>query len=136
MTATRISAIKKLGSDEPEQAERLIFCIATALEETFYEPPGMALFPLGYVTFAGNGSGDAYCMDTNVTTAVGLHPINLFALETMHEDTDVSYIEKSRLDVALSLEDFLTKFTTGVLIDMPLYPAGPTRESRSVGKRQ
>ena len=43
------------------------------------------------------------------------------------EPKDVSYIEKSRLEVAVFLEDFLTKFTTGDLIDMPLYPAGPTR---------
>jgi hypothetical protein len=39
----------------------------------------------------------------------------------------VSYIKKSRLEVAVSLEDFLTKFTIGDLIDMPLYPAGQTR---------
>jgi hypothetical protein len=36
---------------------------------TFYEAPGVALFPLGYVTFGGNGGGDVYCMDTSVTTA-------------------------------------------------------------------
>lgn len=112
----------QLGSAEPEQAERRILSIAAALEATFYEPPGVALFPRGYVTFACNGSGDAYCIDTNVVRPGGQHPITLFALETIHEDTDVSYIEQSRLEVAPSLEDFIAKFTTGELIDMPLYP--------------
>ena len=117
----------QLGSEEPEQTERLIFCVAAALEATFYEASGVALFPLGYVTFGANGSGDVYCIDTNVSAAEGRHPITLFALETIHEDTDVSYIKQSRLEVASSLEDFLTKFTTGDLIDTPLYPARPTR---------
>jgi SMI1/KNR4 family protein SUKH-1 len=112
----------QLGSDEPGQAERRLHCIAAAIEETFDDAPGLVLFPLGYVTFASNGSGDAYCIDTNVTTAEGEHPVTLFALETIREGTEVSYIEKSRLEVASSLEDFLTKFTTGGLIDMPLYP--------------
>ena len=112
----------QLGSDAPEQAERHLHCIAATIEETFDNPPGAALFPLGYVTFASNGSGDAYCIDTKVTTAAGEHPVTLFALETIREDTDVSYIEKARLEVASSLEDFLTKFTTGALNDTPLYP--------------
>jgi len=112
----------QLGSDEPGQAERRLHCIAAAIEENFDDPPGATLFPLGYVTFASNGSGDAYCIDTNVSTAEGKHPVTLFALETIHLDIDVSYIEKSRLEVASSLEDFFTKFTTGALIDTPLYP--------------
>jgi len=111
-----------LGSDQPDEPERILFTLARTLEDTFYEPPGSALFPLGYVTFAGTGSGDVYCLDTNVTTSSGGHPVTLFALETIHEDTDPGYIHESRLVVADSLEDFLVKFVDGSLEDMPLYP--------------
>ena len=66
----------QLGSDEPSQAERRLHCIAAAIEETFDNAPGVALVPLGYVTFAlSNGSGDAYCIDTNVTTTEQEHPV-------------------------------------------------------------
>jgi hypothetical protein len=58
-----------LGSRKRDQPERRLHCIAAAIEETFDDPPGVALFPLGYVVIASNGSGDAYCIDTNVTTA-------------------------------------------------------------------
>jgi hypothetical protein len=112
----------QLGSEASGQAERLIHCIAAALEATFYEAPGVALYPLGYVTFGGTGCGDVYCMDTNVTTAEGRHPVTLFALETIHEDTDASYIKESRLEVASSLEEFIAKLTNGELMDTPLYP--------------
>jgi hypothetical protein len=115
----------QLGSEESDQAERLIHCIAAALEATFYEVPGVALYPLGYVTFGGTGCGDVYCIDTSVTTAEGRHPVTLFAVETIHEDTDASYIRESRLEVASSSEDFIAKFTSGELVDTPHYPLGP-----------
>lgn len=83
--------------------------------------PGCALFPHGYFVFASNLCSDAYCIDTNIITPDGRHPVVLFLHDAVGVDTPFSEIKHFRLEVASSIDDFLVKFTEGTLIDMPNY---------------
>jgi len=82
--------------------------------------PGCALFPHGFIVFASNMCGDSYCVDTNVVTTEGNHPIVLFSHEMIEEDTPLPEIQALRLEVATSLEDFLRRFTDEMLVEEPL----------------
>jgi RNA recognition motif. (a.k.a. RRM, RBD, or RNP domain) len=84
--------------------------------------PGIGLFPHGYVAFATTTCGDVYCMDTNVTNESGGHPIVLFGHEAIDENTELPYIQASRIEVASSLDDFFYRFASGVLSEDVHYP--------------
>jgi SMI1/KNR4 family protein SUKH-1 len=98
-----------------------IWSIDNALVENQGAVPGCFLHPHGFIVFASNLSGDSYCIDTNVTTHEGHHPVVLFSHEMIEEDTPLERMQSLRLEVATSLEDFLMKFTNENLIDEPLY---------------
>jgi hypothetical protein len=120
--------IEFYGSHEPNpertcvQLEQRIWCIASALEENKDAVPGIGLFPRGYVVFASTMCGDAYCIDTNVSTPDGQHPVVLFAHDSIDEDTDPAYIQASRVEVASSFDEFILKFAAGALVEEPRYP--------------
>ena len=82
--------------------------------------PGCSLFPHGYIVFASNLFGDAYCMDKNVQTD-GHHPIVLFPHDAINEETTIEEFIPYRLQVADSLQEFLKKFAEGTLEDEPFY---------------
>jgi hypothetical protein len=103
------------------ELKQRIWSIDSALVENQGAVPGCALFPHGYVVFASNLCGDSYCIDTNVTTPDGHHPVVLFPHDAIREEAPLSKIQPFRLEVASSLEDFLLKFTDGTLIDEPNY---------------
>jgi hypothetical protein len=84
--------------------------------------PGVALCPRRYFVFASNLSGDAYCIDGNLVTPEGHHPVVMFAHDSIGEDTEHEDILAARLQVASCLEEFLLSFATGALIDEPQYP--------------
>jgi len=98
-----------------------IWSIDAAIEENEGAVPGCALFPHGFVVFASNGCGDAYCLDTNVTTPEGSHPVALFPHDAIDEDAELPKIQSYRFQVADSLEDFLVKFINETLRDEPFY---------------
>jgi hypothetical protein len=98
-----------------------IWSIDNALVEHQGAVPGCFLAPRGFIVFASNMCGDSYCIDTNVTTDAGHHPVVLFSHEMIEEDTPLSKMQLLRLEVATSLEDFLLKFTKENLVDEPLY---------------
>jgi len=103
------------------EIKQRIWSIDNALVENRDAVPGCALFPHGFIVFASNMCGDSYCIDTNVTTPEGHHPVVLFSHEMIEEDTPLSRMQFLRLEVAKSLEDFLVKFTSEALINEPLY---------------
>jgi hypothetical protein len=98
-----------------------IWSIENALVENTDAVPGCVLYPHGFVVFASNRCGDSYCIDTNVTTPKGRHPVVFFSHEMISEDATLADIQRLRLVVAESLEDFLIKFTNGTLVNDPLY---------------
>ena len=98
-----------------------IWSIEKAIEENVDAVPGCALFPHGYIVFASNGFGDAYCLDMNTVTPEGNHPVVIFPHDAINEETELSTIKSYRLQVADSLEDFLVKFTNETLRDEPFY---------------
>ncbi len=109
---------------EPEHSivlEQCIWSIEHALVENTDAVPCCALSPHGFIVFASTGCGDSYCIDINVTTPEGHHPVVLFSHEVIHEDTPPAEIRPLRVEVASSLEDFLRKFTNGTLSEEPAY---------------
>ena len=104
-----------------ELSQRL-WCAVHAVLENQDAVPGIGLFPHGYVVFASTLDGDAYCIDTNLTNERGEHPVVLFGHEAINEDTELSYIQASRVEVASSLDEFLVKFAAGTLSEDVVYP--------------
>src|SRR6185295_5658171 len=72
------------------ELKQRIWSVDNALVENQGAVPGCYLFPHGFVVFASNLGGDSYCLDTNVTTDEGCHPVVLFSHEVIEEDTPVS----------------------------------------------
>ncbi len=109
---------------EPETCVELkqrIWSIEGALVENRDAVPGCALSPHGFIVFASTIFGDSYCIDTNVTTADGHHPVVLFSHEMIEEDMPLSAILPFRKGVAASLGDFLVRFTNETLGEEPSY---------------
>ena len=96
-----------------------IWCINSAIEENKEAVPGVSLFPRGYVVFASNNRGDSYCLDTNVSSPDGHHPVVLFPHDAFDESAPLSEILEFRLEVASSIKDFLEKFAEGTLTEKP-----------------
>jgi hypothetical protein len=103
------------------ELKQRIWSIAEALVENMDAVPGCALSPHGFIVFASTVCGDAYCVDTNITTPVGHHPIVLFSHEVIEEDMPLSDILRFRVEVATSLKDFLEQFTNETLREEPSY---------------
>jgi hypothetical protein len=98
-----------------------ICTIKGAITENTDAVPGCALSPHGFIVFASTNCRDSYCIDTNVTTATGDHPVVLFSHEVIEEDMPLPQIMPYRKEVATSLEDFLVQFTDEMLCDTPSY---------------
>ena len=107
----------ELGYNDPDQYQRRLWCIKQALKSNG-DDDLRVLNSHGYIAFASILSGDVYCIDTN-TTKKGLHPVVLFFRDDLFTMKTRSAVRKHRLEVAASLEDFLSKFAAGTLIDHP-----------------
>ncbi len=103
------------------ELKQRIWSIENALLENTDAVPGCALSPHGFIVFASTLCGDSYCIDTNVTTPEGQHPVVLFSHEMIEEDAQLSEIEPLRVEVATSLADFIVKFTNETLSEEPSY---------------
>jgi hypothetical protein len=108
------------GPDRVEIKQR-IWSIKRAIEENEEYTPGYIISKYGYIVFASNMCGDAYCVDLNSTTSQGSHPIVLFPHDVFEEGMSTHEIQKYRLEVATSLADFLDKFTNETLVEEPKY---------------
>jgi SMI1/KNR4 family protein SUKH-1 len=116
-----IELYRECNPDDCIELKQRIWSIDNALVENHRAVPGCYLFPHGFIVFASNLGGDSYCIDTNVTTEEGCHPVVLFSHEMIEEDTPVSKIQSLRLEVANSLQEFLVKFANEELVEEPLY---------------
>jgi SMI1 / KNR4 family (SUKH-1) len=104
------------------ELKQRLWSISKALVENHDAVPGYIVFPHGFVVFASNLFGDAYCIDKNVSNPEGNHPVVLFPQDVFDEENPpLSIVQPFRLEVATSLEDFLMKFTNETLIDEPFY---------------
>ncbi len=112
---------RECGPENCIELKQRIWSIENAIIENTDAVPGCALSPHGFIVFASTVYGDAYCVDTNVVTTAGHHPVVLFSHEVIGEDASLSEIQRLRLEVASSLADFLRKFTNGTLNEEPSY---------------
>jgi hypothetical protein len=103
------------------ELDQRIWSIKNAVIENRDYVPGADLFPLGFVVFASNKFGDAYCMDTVNVDASGEYPVMLFPHDVIEEGFSLKDVERYRLQVASNLQDFLVKFTKRTLINEPKY---------------
>jgi hypothetical protein len=120
LPADLIEFYRECNSDDCIELKQR-WSIDNALVENQGAVPGCYLSPHGFIVFASNLGGDSYCIDTNVTTDEGCHPVVLFSHEMIEQDTPVSKIQSLRLEVASSLQEFLVKFANEDLLDEPLY---------------
>jgi hypothetical protein len=109
------------GGDGRVELKQRIWSVKNAIFENTEYVPGAELFPLGYVVFASNRCGDAYCIDTVNVAANGECPVVLFPHDVIEEGASLADVEPYRLTVASGLEDFLGKFVRGELVEQPKY---------------
>ena len=114
-----IEFYRDCNSDDCVELKQRIWSVDNALVENQRAVPGCYLSPHGFIVFASNLCGEAYCIDINVTS--GSHPVVLFSHEVIEEDMPVSKIQSLRLEVASSLQEFLVKFANEELVNEPLY---------------
>ncbi len=110
----------ELWKSRPASGQR-IWSVQNAITENRDYVPGTELFPLGYVVFASNMFGDAYCVDTVHVGQSGDLPIVLFPHDEFAESTSLEDADRYRLQVAASLEEFLQQFARRTLIEPPKY---------------
>jgi hypothetical protein len=109
------------------ELDQRIWSVRNAISENTDYVPGAYLFPLGYVVFASNMCGDAYCIDTVNVTTTGECPVVLFPHDDIDEGASLADVEPHRLTIACDLEDFLRKFARRSLVKEPEYD--PSRDS-------
>jgi hypothetical protein len=103
------------------ELDQRIWSVQNAIAENKDYVPGADLFPLGYVVFASNKFGDAYCVDTLKLNSAGEHPIVLLPHDVFEEGASLEEVERYRLVVATDLEDFLRRFARRTLVESPRY---------------
>jgi len=87
-------------SDGCVELDQRIWSIRGAMTESRDYVPGAYLFPLGYVVFASNMFGDAYCVDTAHVSASGEYSVVLFPHDVIEEGASLGDVEQYRLVVA------------------------------------
>jgi len=109
--------------NEPDSTDGLVeldqrlWSVQRAIEENRDFVPGVHLFPLGYVVFASNGFGDAYCIDTVHVNSSGEYPVVIFPHDVIEAGASLEDVEHLRLTVAINLEDFLRQFARRTLVE-------------------
>jgi len=109
------------AADGRVELDQRIWSVQNAITENTNYVPGAELFPLGYVVFASNKFGDAYCIDTVNVSATGGYSVVLFPHDVIEEGASLADVEPYRLIVAADLEDFLSKFARRALVDKSKY---------------
>ena len=115
-----VEMYRQLNPADYIELKQRIWSIDNAVTENTQAVPGCALSPHGFIVFASTLGGDAYCVDMNVITSAGHHPVTLFSHEMVGEDDGIGRITALRVEVADSLEDFLAKFISGELSEEAL----------------
>jgi hypothetical protein len=103
------------------ELDQRIWSVQNAIAENRDYVPGADLFPLGYVVFASNKFGDAYCIDKIHVGSSGEYSIVLFPHDVIEDGASLEDVEPYRLTVATNLEDFLRQFAQRALVEKPKY---------------
>ncbi len=103
------------------ELDQKLWSVQNAIRENRDYVPGATLFPLGYVVFASNKFGDAYCIDTVRVDEYGKYPVVLFPHDVIGDAASLADVEPYRLTVATDLEDFLKQFARRMLAEQPKY---------------
>jgi len=110
----------ELWKNRPASGQR-VWSVQNAITENRDYVPGTYLFRLGYVVFASNMFGDAYCIDTVHVSGSGDMPVVLFPHDVIEEGASLEDVEPYRLPVAADLEDFLQQFVGRTLVEEAKY---------------
>jgi hypothetical protein len=103
------------------ELDQRIWSVQNAIAENRDYVPGADLFPLGYVVFASNKFGDAYCIDMFHVGPSGEYTVVLFPHDVIDDGASLEDVEQYRLTVATNLEDFLRQFAQRALVEKPKY---------------
>jgi hypothetical protein len=110
-----------IDSSGMAELDQRIWSVQNAITENRDYVPGAYLFPLGYVVFASNKYGDSYCLDTVHDGPSGHNQVVLFPHDGIEDGASLDRVERYRLIVAESLEEFLKKFMERTLVESPRY---------------
>jgi len=109
------------ATDGRVELDQRIWSVQNAMTENRDYVPGADLFPLGYVVFASNKFGDAYCIDTVHVGSSGKYSVVLFPHDVIEDGASLEDVERYRLTVATNLEDFLRQFARRLLVEKAKY---------------
>jgi hypothetical protein len=96
----------ELWKERPASGYR-IWSVQNAITESRDYVPGSEIFPLGYVVFASNMFGDAYCIDTVHVSQSGDLSVVLFPHDEFAEGASLEGVERYRLTSGSQSRRFL-----------------------------
>jgi hypothetical protein len=103
------------------ELDQRIWSVQNAMTENRDYVPGAYLFPLGYVVFASNKFGDAYCLDTVHCSSSAECPVVLLPHDVIEDGATLESVEKYPLTVADNLENFIRQFARRTLVEKAKY---------------
>jgi hypothetical protein len=109
------------AADGCVKLDQRLWSVQNAIAENRDYVPGADLFPLGYVVFASNKFGDAYCIDMIHVGSSGEYSVVLFPHDVIGDSSSLEDVERYRQTVATNLEDFLWQFVRRALVEKAKY---------------
>jgi hypothetical protein len=120
------AAISFYKNREPERYAEIgdvrLWTIAKAIEENRRYVPGAYVAPQGFLVFASNICGDAYCFDVRVSATREDPPVLLLPHDADFEGRTAEEIARYARPVAANFAEFLQKFVQECLEKEPIYP--------------
>jgi hypothetical protein len=105
-----------------EIADVRLWTIAEAVEENRCYVPGADVAPKGFLVFASNIFGDAYCFDVRGAATRQDPPVVLLTHEEVFEGRTAEDIGRYARPIAANFAEFLQKFVQERLETKPIWP--------------
>ena len=119
-------AISFFENYEPDACAQIgpvrLWPIADAVDENQRYVPGADVAPKGFLVFASNDCGDAYCFDVRAVETRQDPPVVLLPHDVVFEECAVADIARYARPVATNFAEFLHKFVQERLETEPIYP--------------